>query len=88
MADASVEEFLKNKKANPDAKPPEVSEGQKPLLQMKKYVVPKVKSAASESTDLNNSQENNSSGGLLGKKQVQVEIEVENFDVLYTKHLT
>ena len=49
---------------------------------MKKYVVPKVKSAASEST---NSQEDTSA--IAGKKKVQIEIEVENFDVLYTKHL-
>ena len=47
---------------------------------MKKYVCPKVKSAGSESTDLAESED--------AKKAVQIEIEVENFDVLFTKHLT
>jgi hypothetical protein len=42
---------------------------------MKKYQVPNVKSASSETTKDDDA------------SKVQVEIEVEFFDVLYTKHL-
>lgn len=57
MADATVEDFLKKRQAknSGDASASAGTGDSKPLLQMKKYVVPKVKSAGSESTDLNNS---------------------------------
>lgn len=61
MADESVETFLKGKKkgkAAAAASDDKNSAAEKlPLLQMKKYVCPKVKSASGESTEVNDSQD-------------------------------
>ena len=85
MADETVQDFLNSRKSKPAAQANVAKEQDPgPVLTMKKYVVPKVKSAGSgdSTNDPCNSQD-----ATTHKKKVQVEIEVENFDVLFTKHL-
>lgn len=88
MADDTVESFLKGRKKRKNSRVSSAASiapsNPTPLLQMNKYKVPKKMNDTSDST---NSQENrpNSAGGA-GK--IKVEIEVENYDVLYTKHMT
>ena len=57
MVDESVEGFLNNRRTTKAGNAVETDAGGQPLLQMKKYVIPKAKSATSESTELTASQE-------------------------------
>ena len=72
---------MKSGKKRPAAQVKASPSASKPVLQMKKYVVPKAKPAGSgdSTNEPINSQDD--------KKKCKVETEVEYFDVLYTKHL-